>query len=260
MPDEDTLQAADASDATTTAGSDGAGTLVAEAGDDTVQAAVADDKSPFAQFDEGQQAEAAGETGQAPEARRDTVQASAGDDDLTAMEREAQELDESLGTAGKLTGIVKRLTARDRQRDAEAKQLRKQVSAAADSAAWSRFEEECGHAAAPAEVRTKLTRKEMDTRFQKHYRTALQDGASPDEARGEARATLKFEVKEIIKRASVARPKRGKVVTDDNGSRLSPPGGVTSRPVKEKLVGADAYDKGDWSYPSVGDFADSPTK
>lgn len=239
------IEAADAGETTEIEGSDEAvETLAVDAAADTL--AADDSKDPFTEFD-GTTKEKPAETAGARTAV-ETVAGADADDDLTTIEAEAAELDAELGAGGKAAKLFKRLADRDRERNKKLKGLEQHVTAVANSAGWTRFSEELGIPDAPIAVRSKLTTKVIRSRFEKHYNDSIEAGANSDEARGEARATLKAEVRQIIAKARKAPVP--KVLTNAQGARLTPPGGAAGRATKPSISPELAFDKGTWDYPN----------
>jgi hemolysin type calcium-binding protein len=260
---DDTISAGAGDDTVSTGAAD---TVAAGAGDDTV---APDNDDVFAAFDEpqtGKTGTAAGAGGAggagkgatstvatdqaAGNTRNDNAAAQTADDDFGDIEKDLAEVEETLGTEGKLTKPLKKLLDQNKNLLKTVKQLEEQQKVQTNERAWQQFEEQLGIPESAPEVRKLLSRNALQTRFTKHYQQALQSGCSPDEARGEARATLKAEVKQVQKQHGAKKP-APRVATNANGSRLSPPGGASNRQTKPKLSAEDAFDNGDWSLPKA---------
>lgn len=250
--------AADAGDDTLAAGAGADDTVAIDAGDDTVAAGAADDAAQddvsFDEFDEpatstvAKPAKPANSANGAAAARAGSAAADPTDDDLTAIEREAKELDETFVANGKLSGMIKKLADRDRRRQAELDAMQGQIKETTVERQWARFEKQLGLDDAPPPVRKALTRDKLEDRFLKHFQAAIAAGSSEDEARGEARAALKYETKQIIAKHGKSKP-RPAVATNKTGSVLRPPGGggqqSRSRPA---LSAEDQFDNREWNF------------
>lgn len=238
MSDEDTIKADEADE-----------TVVADAGDDTLAAdagdtVVADAAEPFAEFDEP--AAKPKEKAAAFVAKEDEL-----DKELQAAETELEADPSNPEIVKKFNAVNRKL----RKRDADEKvALKSQIAAAAEEAGLTRFIEDCGLSSAPPEVRQKITREAVRTRFDKHFKQALETCGSADEARGEARATLRSEIKTIIKAAGKTAKPLTRVRSTDTGARLTPPGGGGGRTEKEPVKPDRVFIDGDWSYPIPQDL------
>lgn len=245
---EDTSEAIDDQVGDTAAGTAAEDTLAADAADtmasdqaeDTVQASAGNDKSPFEQFGDPK-----------TEAEKPAAQSAAAPPSQDELDKELEaieaEFDVDPVSAGKKMAVF---TRKQRAADkAEKLALQKQVAAAAGDADYRAFEADSGLDEAPPEVRKALTRKTVVGRFDKHFAAGVAKGFTRDRAYGEAYATLKGEIKQIIAAAPKKKP-MPRVKMTDTGATLHPPGGAGGRSAKEPPNPARVFIDGNWSYPT----------
>lgn len=223
-------------------------TLAAGAGDDTIEAGAADDTveadagSPFDGFDDP-----------TPEAET-KVSAGAASTEPDDIDKELEAVEQALETDPGDPEALKKYVVLNRQarkRDAAKTNLAaKRAADAAEEAEYRRFEAASGLVDAPREVRQKITKAVVYQRFDKHFKAEVAAGASPEEARGAAKSTLRHEIKQIIAAAGKKTKTVAKVKRTESGATLTPPGGG-GRPAKEKVADEDVFIKGDWQYPST---------